>query len=211
MPKKTRPDSEEARLKRDTEDIMNRVMLLGMRYFKLQLNRKIEEMEAGLGYSAGEPVLETASQTFVKKGLSPTHKTAISQGQRKRWQGEAPGKSRSKSRSSRETCEAGQGGAGGRARRYGFFVDNRGYGRGCGTRRTHIRRRIEKARQEKTQCPIFWTGAASPDVTTFRIIALAGYGSGRRGLQPLVLEEFVSFLFWVPLTPGPIWVIITMC
>jgi hypothetical protein len=42
MPKKTRPDSEEARLKRDTEDIMNRVMLLGMRYFKLQLNRKIE-------------------------------------------------------------------------------------------------------------------------------------------------------------------------
>jgi hypothetical protein len=86
MPKKTRPDSEEARLKRDTEDIMNRVMLLGMRYFKLQLNRKIEEMEAGLGYSAGEPVLETASQTFVKKGLSPTHKTAISQGQRKRWQ-----------------------------------------------------------------------------------------------------------------------------
>src|ERR1017187_455652 len=83
MPKKTRPDSEEARLKRDTEDIMNRVMLLGMRYFKLQLNRKIEEMEAGLGYSAGEPVLETASQTFVKKGLSPTHKTAISQGRRK--------------------------------------------------------------------------------------------------------------------------------
>jgi hypothetical protein len=86
MPKKTRPDSEEARLKRDTEDIMNRIMLLGMRYFKLQLNRRIEEMEAGLGYSAGEPMLETASQTFVKKGLSPTHKTAISQGQRKRWQ-----------------------------------------------------------------------------------------------------------------------------
>src|ERR1019366_6773947 len=67
-------------------DIMNRVMLLGMRYFKLQLNRRIEEMEAGFGYLAGEPVLETASQTFVKKGLSPTHKTAISQGQRKRWQ-----------------------------------------------------------------------------------------------------------------------------
>src|ERR1019366_1920365 len=88
--------------------------------------------------------------------------------------GEAPGKSRSKSRSSRETCEAGQGSAAGIPRRYGFFGDNHGYGLGCGTRRTHIRRRIEKARQEKTQCPIFSTGSASPDVTTFRIIALAG-------------------------------------